>query len=330
MLIDCDSVIRSVSAMLKARSRSDWNSRFEHWLRPASDSEEQKIERAARMVRDALANNAWLAAEGVSVYAQGSYHNNTNVRLDSDMDLRVVHPGIKVQYHSNVHVETANQILSYTFNGPSLSSLNSRMRAEVSAALGSAFGYRNVDDTGSRAIHLKSLPGSRAEVDVVPTFVLHHVMWIDAVHNYHTTHGVGILSRDASAWTFNFPQQHTENGVAKRARTKLRFKRCVRMLKRLRNELTELGVRAGELIPSYLIECLAYRVEDAFYLDETDDNFARIYRITHRLQQLVADPNWVAQASEINDVKGLFGDWQGWTSAQVVAFLIAARTHLEA
>ena len=123
-----------------ARSRSDWNSRFEHWQRPASDSEEQKIERAARMVRDALAKNAWLSAEGVSVFAQGSYHNNTNVRLDSDMDLRVVHPGIKVQYHPNVHVESANQLLSYTFNGSSLSSLNLRMRAEVAAALGSDFG----------------------------------------------------------------------------------------------------------------------------------------------------------------------------------------------
>jgi hypothetical protein len=312
-----------------ARTRSDWNTRFEHWQRPASDSEEQKIERAARMVREALAKNAWLTAEGVSVYAQGSYYNNTNVRLDSDMDLRVVHPGIKVQYDPNVHVESANQILSYTFNGPSLSSLSSRMRVEMAAALGGDFGARNVDDTGSRAIHVKALPGSRAEVDVVPAFVLHHVVWIEATSSYGTTHGVGILSKDASAWTFNFPEQHNENGIAKRERTKLRFKRCVRMLKRLRNEMAELGVRAAEPIPSYLIECLGYRVEDAFYLDDEDDHFTRIRWIIRRLQELATDPNWVARAAEINDVKGLFGSWQRWTMAQVVAFLAAARTHLE-
>lgn len=312
-----------------ARSRSDWNSRFEHWQRPASDSEEQKIERSARMVRDALAKNAWLSAEGVSVFAQGSYHNNTNVRLDSDMDLRVVHPGIKVQYHPNVHVESANQLLSYTFNGSSLSSLNSRMRAEVAAALGTEFGFWNVNDTGSRAIHLKSLPGSRAEVDVVPSFVLHQVMWIDATKDYLTTRGVGILSKDSSAWTFNFPKQHNENGVAKRTRTKHRFKRCVRMLKRMRNEMQDRAVRAAEPIPSYLIECLAYRVDNAFYLDDTDDHFNRTSRIIRQLQQLAADQNWVAHATEINDVKGLFGSWQGWTSAQVVDFLRAARTHLE-
>jgi hypothetical protein len=312
-----------------ARSRSDWNSRFEHWQRPASDSEEQKIERAARMVRDALAKNAWLVAEGVSVYAQGSYHYNTNVRLDSDMDLRVVHPGIKVQYHPNVHLESANQILGYTFNGPSPSSLNSRMRLEMAAVLSSEFGFRNVDDTGNRAIHVKSLPGSRAEVDVVPTFVLHHVMWIDATQNYCTTQGVGILSKDASTWTFNFPQQHNENGIAKRGRTKHRFKRCVRILKRLRNEMAELGFLAAGPIPSYLIECLAYRVEDAFYLDEADDHFNRICWVVRRLQELAADPNWVAQATEINDVKRLFGSWQGWTLTQVIAFLAAALNYLE-
>jgi hypothetical protein len=167
----------------------------------------------------ALAKNAWLTAEG------------SNVRLDLDIDLRVVHPGIKVQCDPNVHAESANQILSYTLNGPSLSSLNSRMRAEVAAALGGDCGARNVDDTGARAIHVKALPGSRAEVDVVPAFVLHHVVWIEATSNYRTTHGVGILSKDASTWTLDFPEQHNENGVTKRGRTKLRFKRCVSMLK---------------------------------------------------------------------------------------------------
>jgi hypothetical protein len=313
-----------------ARTRNDWNSCFEHWQRPASDSEEQKIERAARMVRDALAKNTWLTAESVSVHAQGSYHNNTNVRLDSDMDLRIVHRGIRVRYDPNVHVASANQILSYTFNGPSLASQNSRMRAEMVTALRAAFGAHNVDDTGSRAIHVKALSGSRAEVDVVPAFILHDVVWIEATRSYSTTHGVAILSKDASRWTFNYPQQHNENGVAKRARTKHRFKRCVRMLKRLRNEMVDSGVRAAEPIPSYLIECLAYRVEDDFYLDDDFDHFGRICAIICRLQGLTSVQNWVARATEINDTKGLFGSWQGWTSAQVVAFLAAARIYLEA
>lgn len=54
------------------RSRSSWNDRFVHWERPASDSEEAQINRAASMVRAALADNTWLNTEGVTIAPQGS------------------------------------------------------------------------------------------------------------------------------------------------------------------------------------------------------------------------------------------------------------------
>src|ERR1700722_8239653 len=80
------------------RSQSSWNDRLTRWERPASDSEEVQIERAASMVRFALTENAWLWYEGVEVSAQGSYFNNTNVRVESDMDLRAVHPLVRSVY----------------------------------------------------------------------------------------------------------------------------------------------------------------------------------------------------------------------------------------
>lgn len=313
-----------------ARSRSEWNKRFEHWQRPASDSEEATIERAAGMVRDALGRSAWLADEVVAVHPQGSYHNNTNVRLDSDMDLRAQHPGLKVQYAENVHVEAADYALQYTLSSLTLADQNARMRSEMATALRSTFGAGNVDDTGNRAIHVKGIPGTRAEVDVVPTFTLHYVSWAGTGLNYDTIRGVAIRSRTTEDWTFNFPEQHRANGVAKRSRTKLRFKRSVRMLKRLRNEMADLGVEAAAPIRSFLIECLAYRVEDHCYLVDTDDHFDRTCRIVYRLQELMADPAWVANATEINDVKRLFGPWQRWTPKEVTAFLTAARSHLGA
>ena len=87
-----------------ARTRSSWNDRLTHWERPASDSEEVHIQRAASMVRFALTENTWLRNEGVAVSAQGSYFNNTNVRLESDMDLRAVHPLIRIIYANDVLV----------------------------------------------------------------------------------------------------------------------------------------------------------------------------------------------------------------------------------
>src|SRR5437660_2914898 len=92
-----------------ARTRSSWNARLIHWERPATNSEEIQIERAASMVRSALAGNAWLRSEGVVVSAQGSYFNNTNVQLESDMDLRAVHPLIRTVYANEVVVEYAEK-----------------------------------------------------------------------------------------------------------------------------------------------------------------------------------------------------------------------------
>jgi hypothetical protein len=66
------SLIPNTLALLLAegnRSRSSWNDRLTHWERPASESEEVQIERAASMVRFALAENAWLRNEGVEVGA---------------------------------------------------------------------------------------------------------------------------------------------------------------------------------------------------------------------------------------------------------------------
>jgi hypothetical protein len=87
-------VLNSLTQILPEgnRTRSSWNDRLTHWERPASDSEEVQIERAASIVRSALAGNAWLRSEGVVISAHGSYFDNTNVRLESDMDLRAVNP----------------------------------------------------------------------------------------------------------------------------------------------------------------------------------------------------------------------------------------------
>ena len=60
----------------------------------------------------------------------------------------------------------------------------------------------------------------------------------------------------------NYPKQQHENGVAKHARTARRFKKMVRIVKKLRVEMDEAGIAAAEPIPSFLIESLVYRVPD--------------------------------------------------------------------
>jgi hypothetical protein len=177
------------------RTRSSWNDRLTHWERPASESEEVEIERAASMVRFALAENAWLRNEGVAVSAQGSYFNNTNVRLESDMDLRAVHPLIRIEYAPNVLVEAAQAAHGIPQSGRYFSDVVTDVRREIKLCLGQKFSAENVDGDGNKTIRLKKLPGSRADVDIVPVFNYIWMWWDHPARQYRRANGVTILGK---------------------------------------------------------------------------------------------------------------------------------------
>src|SRR5262249_1495108 len=120
------------------------------------------------------------------------------------------------------------------------------------------------------------------------------------------------------------------NGVQKRAGTRLRFKKIVRMLKRLRDELVETGVLEANEAPSFLIECLVYGVEDQFFLVEDDERYDRFLRVVTRMYGHLQDQVWCAAATEINGVKPLFGEEQGWTVDGARKFVVAAWQRLSA
>jgi len=64
-----------------------------NWTKPTSDSEENRIENTISMVRAAIQQHNW-SSNGIShapiVDLKGSYKSNTNVRIDSDVDLYVL------------------------------------------------------------------------------------------------------------------------------------------------------------------------------------------------------------------------------------------------
>ena len=197
------------------------------------------------------------------------------------------------------------------------------MRREIAVAMGAKFGAANIDASGNKAIRIKKLPGSRADVDVVPVFKYHWVWWNETAGQYWKHEGITILSKNG-VWTNNFPDQHYANGVAKRARTAHRFKKQVRIFKRLRDELVrELKLSAGRA-PSFLVECLTYFVEDAYFLVEADDRYDRTIRILYRMWELLNDPAWTSTATEINGIKVLFHATQPWTVEDAKAYVAVA------
>ena len=62
---------------------------FRQWSRPGSDSEREKCVNAERMIKKTIHQSRALAGKTIEVFAQGSYRNGTNVRMDSDVDICV-------------------------------------------------------------------------------------------------------------------------------------------------------------------------------------------------------------------------------------------------
>jgi len=280
-------------------------------------TESGTIERAQSNVTDAISGNGWLRQERICILPQGSYYNNTNVRNEADIDLRALHPLVKIEYAANVLQDCAWTALGYSHYGVTLDQVFNRMRAELTADLTRQFGQQNVI-AGQKALRIKGITGSRAEVDVVPAVRFHYVLWRADVSQYVMVEGIAILASDGR-WTMNFPEQHHANGIDKRARTAHRFKRVVRILKRLRSDLKDRGLLTVT-VPSFLVECLVYLVEDQYFLVEGDDQYGRVRRIAHRLQALLANSQAVAQMTEINGVKLLFHPAQGWTYQDALTF----------
>lgn len=308
------------------RRRNEWNDRFAHWERSESDAETQRIERARSMVQQALGKNFWLNSESARIIPQGSFTNRTNTRLDADIDLRVQHPTIKIEYGYGVDVATAYQQGGYYSTGFSYAYTSDRMRAEIRSELVAAFGASAVDDSGNKAIRVKGLEDSRSEVDVVPCFTLHHIMG-QTILSRTVVKGTAILSKDGRNLTLNYPDQHADNGRSKRLNTGLQFKRVVRIVKRLRADMTERGILRDK-VPSFLLECLVYLVEDRYFTVASDDRYERVSRILNRLAEILANPLIAYTSYEINGIKSLFGGGQAWTLDTARNFVNLAISHI--
>lgn len=323
------------SLLAKSRTRYAWNERFEHWERPASRSEEDQIERAARMVRAGLAGRDLLEAPFVTVTGQGSYFNNTNYRLDSDMDIRADwQQSCVVVTDGGISSTDAMAGLGLIPLHQDAAEIHAAHRRRVWLALCAAFGADQVEP-GQKSLKLKAVPGSRAPADVVPT--------IRCVYAVPTGTG-GLLSfiprevegvaiyEPGGQRTVNFPARHHLYGKEKHARTRRRFKKAVRILKWLRDELVDFGHLQKGQVPSFLIECLVHTTDDNVFLVD-EDRYDRVRRLLVSLDDQLRNPLLAYSLTEINGIKPLFGNFLGrpqpWSVSDARVFLSAAWARLE-
>ena len=320
----------------RPRNRSEWEQRFVHWQRPASESEEAKIDATSRRVRAAFARSRFLPNRRWAIIKQGSYHNNTNVRVESDVDLCVCLTDAFFcdgpPQDMPTMAELGREPIPFTF---------ADYRAHLAWCLTEEFGASAVT-VGSKAIHLHKTYADKIQADIVPAFVFQQY---GVQQNYlmpktplHV--GVGLLKTDGTLIT-NYPEQHYAQGCAKTERTARRYKRVVRILKNLRNHMTD-NVQVPREIrdrakgtASFLIESLVFNCPDSLFQHAAiyDDLVAVLHHLSAELSRdpsgltLLTGPSWMWWF-EVNYIKSLFGPKQAWTPQSARAFIDDARAYM--
>jgi hypothetical protein len=268
-------------------------------MRRSSDDEAAQQDRAERMVRDAITRATALQTTKTSVYAKGSYPNNTNVRRDSDVD-------IVVQNEDLAFYEFAPGLPAPVVNpSPYQGSwTHAAWRDAVVAALRDCFGSA-VDTSGSVAIHVPAVAGSRPPIDIVPAFPHYYYLRGDR----SAKHDGSCVYTTAGSKIVNYPQQQLVNGRAKNDRTGRRYKRLVRALKNAENELVRRGTMKA--LPSYFMECLVYNVDDGALTPASAGEAFRqtLLWLWRHLNDEYVYESW----REPNGIKYLFWTGQKWS-----------------
>jgi hypothetical protein len=252
------------------------------------------------MIRAAIDEHPAFDRTTRSIYAKGSYANNTNVRLDSDVDIVVQCDDLFYYNYADNYQPPPSPIRPYTGAWTP-----STWRAEVVAALENYFGTSEVETTGAIAIAIKEKVGSRPNADVVPS-IDYRMYW--SADRTNVQEGSVVYPADGSVRIVNWPQQQLVNGRAKNDRTGRRYKSFARALKNGENTLLMAGVIAEK--PSYLMECLVYNVADTTLQHGTlEQGFnASLTELWAGLES-EAHKKWM----EPNELKYLFDSTKKWT-----------------
>lgn len=280
------------------------------WSKGPGETETTKCENAVTAIRKAITSDAHLADLDISVFVQGSYRAHTNVRQNSDVD-------ICVRYNPSFFPHYPTGTTKEDFGHVDGTLLFTDFKDMVQKALEDYFGKSGVT-RGNKAfdIHENTY---RVDADVVPTF--EHRRYTgqrneDGTHNYLA--GVGFCP-DNGRLVINWPEQTYNNGVERNTATRRRYKRVIRILKRLRDKMADEGVAIAEKTPSFLIECLVWNADVSAF--EKDTYTAMVRHVLADVWNRTRKEADCAEWGEVNELKDLFCSVQPWTRLDANAFL---------
>jgi len=258
-----------------------------------SETEYNKIENAIRMVEDAVRNNYELYNLDIDVFVQGSYANNTNVKVESDVDVCVMLKSIFYYYD---------------------------YKKKVITALQEKFGT-NVK-IGNKAVNIKSNT-YRVEADVVIAVQYRNYRMSKNPYSYYIE-GIKFFSECGDA-IINYPKIHTANGNSKDEQTRRLYKKLVRIFKNIKNDMIDKRIITDDKISSFLIESLIYNVPN----DIITYSYAWNQKVKEIIYYLYNEIKInYGKFVEVSECNYLFHEERKWTPYDVKKFLFQMWNYL--
>jgi hypothetical protein len=248
---------------------------------PISKSEEEKCKNAIRMVRDAMkligytdngneirsfVDNTYsfrldMTANDfdrkIVLLVQGSYANKTNIPSQSDVDVAVIlESSFRSDYRRGVTGE------DYDFSPAKFSAME--LKNDVEKALTKKFSRQGVER------HNKCLKvfGNtyRVDADVVPAIRYRDY---SSDFNFDSSNYVGgiLICPDKGEDIINYPEQHIKCGNKKNHNTQYNFKKYVRIVKNIREQIENTGISISPVVSSFGLESLLWNVDDSTYTE---------------------------------------------------------------
>jgi hypothetical protein len=286
------------------------NQTLDNLRKPASESEEQKISNAISMIKDGINKHSILKEKDIEFIVQGSYGNNTNIKQDSDIDICVM---LKDTFYTEYRVGVTDN--DYGFTGGT--NKFDDYRGIVIRAMIDKFGAANITN-GNKSIKIKSNT-YRVHADVVPAFQYRNYSNDRNNNPNNFIEGIKFYSADSTE-IINYPKIHIKNGIAKNDNTLRKYKRTVRLYKRIKNKMVEENIPVPGGICSFLIEGLLWNVPNNIFTSNTTWNDVlrnSIVSIYNNTNSEGGSKEW----GEVSEKFYLFHGNRKWTRETVNTFL---------
>ncbi|HZT32810.1 MAG TPA: nucleotidyltransferase [Bryobacteraceae bacterium] len=261
-------------------------------------------------VKYALDQSARLTGRGYSVFLQGSYGNDTNIRADSDVDVVVM---LEDAFWRDISKLGPLEAMLYQQAFSDASYGFGEFRNDVLAGLRSHYGANLVSE-GQNSLKVKPASG-RLGADVIVCLQYRNYRHFWSLTSQEYVEGVAFRRRDGNL-IVNYPKLHSEACTSKNKATSSWFKPTVRVFKNMRSRLVE-GRKIGEdCAPSYFVENLIFNSPDVCFGTSFQST---ILSVTSALLQLDLSRTTCANGQMV-----LFGDRpEQWNVTNCQQFLIA-------